>query len=33
MVRSDHRLSTLIELIVSSPQFRRFRGRDAVAQP
>ena len=32
MVRSDHRIGTLIELIVRSPQFREVRGKDAIAQ-
>ncbi len=32
MVRSDHRIGTLIDLIVRSPQFREVRGKDAVAQ-
>ncbi len=32
MVRSDHRIGTLIDLIVRSPQFREVRGRDALAQ-
>jgi len=32
MVRSDHRIGTLIDLIVRSPQFREVRGKDAIAQ-
>jgi len=32
MVRSDHRIGTLIDLIVRSPQFREMRGKDAIAQ-
>ena len=31
MVKSDHRLGTLIELIVQSPQFTQVRGRDHIA--
>lgn len=32
MIRSDHRIGSLIELIVRSPQFREVRGKDAIAQ-
>ena len=32
MIHSDHRIGSLIELIVRSPQFREVRGRDAIAQ-
>lgn len=32
MVRSDHRIGSLIDLIVRSPQFREVRGKDAIAQ-
>ncbi|MDI1310522.1 DUF1592 domain-containing protein, partial [Prosthecobacter sp.] len=32
MIRSDHRIGTLIDLIVRSPQFREVRGKDAIAQ-
>ena len=32
MVRSDHRIGTLIDLIVRSPQFREVRGKDTIAQ-
>ena len=32
MIRSDHHISTLIDLIVRSPQFREVRGKDAIAQ-
>ncbi|OYW76723.1 MAG: hypothetical protein B7Z37_07375 [Verrucomicrobia bacterium 12-59-8] len=32
MIRSDHRIGTLIELIVLSPQFREVRGKDTIAQ-
>jgi hypothetical protein len=31
MVKSDHRLGTLIELIVQSPQFTQVSGRDHIA--
>ncbi len=32
MTHSDHRIGTLIDLIVRSPQFREVRGKDAIAQ-
>lgn len=32
MIRSDHRIGSLIALIVRSPQFRQVRGKDAIAQ-
>ena len=32
MVKSDHRIGSLIDLIVRSPQFREVRGKDAIAQ-
>jgi hypothetical protein len=32
MVQSDHRIGTLIDLIVRSPQFREMRGKDTIAQ-
>lgn len=32
MIHSDHRIGTLIELIVRSPQFREVRGKDTIAQ-
>ena len=32
MIRSDHRIGSLIDLIVRSPQFREVRGKDAIAQ-
>ena len=32
MVRSDHSIGTLIDLIVRSPQFREVRGKDTIAQ-
>jgi hypothetical protein len=32
MIRSDHRIGTLIDLIVRSPQFREVRGKDTIAQ-
>ena len=32
MIRSDHRIGTLTDLIVRSPQFREVRGKDAIAQ-